>query len=127
QNARENDILHGRISALEVTVGEMRTWIQSLIHMNQSSISWQYRQIEELEALARTTLEQEWQNWLEKMTSLYANLVNWIQERIAEMTALEKEEAATRNKYEHEFNDSIKEIESVRFALKVVLSGWILE
>ncbi|ORC90649.1 uncharacterized protein TM35_000084470 [Trypanosoma theileri] len=127
QQSRENDILYGRIGELERTVGEMRTWIQSLIHMNQSSISWQYKQLEELEALARTTLEQEWQHWSEKTMYSHAHLVNWIQERIAEMTALEEEEATTRNKYKHEFYDSIKEIERVRFALGVVLSGWILE
>ncbi|ORC88741.1 uncharacterized protein TM35_000151720 [Trypanosoma theileri] len=61
------------------------------------------------------------------MTSLYANLVNWIQERFAEMAALEEEEAAVRNKYKHEFNDSIKEIEKHHFALKEMLNGWILD
>ncbi|ORC82648.1 uncharacterized protein TM35_000861010 [Trypanosoma theileri] len=127
QKSRENDILHGRISALEVTVGDMSTFTRSIIHKNQALINWQCRQLEEFESFARTTIEQEWQNWLERMTSLYENLVNWIQERIVKMAALEKEEAAARNKYKHEFNDSVKEIEKHHFALKEMLSGRIFE
>ncbi|ORC90626.1 uncharacterized protein TM35_000084240 [Trypanosoma theileri] len=127
QKSRAIGELYGRIGELERTVGEMHTRIQSLIHMNQSSINSQCKQLEEFEAFARTTLEQEWQHWLEKMTSSRINLVNWIQERIAEMTALEEEEAAARNKYNHEFNDSVKEVEKHHSVLKEMLSGWILE
>ncbi|ORC82224.1 uncharacterized protein TM35_000961030, partial [Trypanosoma theileri] len=127
QKDQEIGGLHGIPGKLDATVGEMRTWFRSLIHMNQSSINWQYQQLEEFEVFARTTLEQEWEIWLEKMTSSHINLVSWIQERFAEMAALEKEEATARNKYNHEFYDSVKDIESRRCALKAMLSGWILE
>ncbi|ORC90633.1 uncharacterized protein TM35_000084310 [Trypanosoma theileri] len=127
QKDQEIGGLHDIPGKLDATVGEMRTWFKSLIHMNQASINWQCKQLEEFEAFARTTVEQEWQNWSEKMTSSHINLVNWIQERIAEMTALEEEEATTRNKYNHEFNDSVQNIDNRRFALKEMLSGWILD
>ncbi|ORC90642.1 uncharacterized protein TM35_000084400, partial [Trypanosoma theileri] len=127
REAQQIGELHGRTNELDATVEEMRTWIQSLIHMNQSLINGQCKQLEEFEASARTTLEQEWQIWLERTTSTHTNLVNWIQERIAEMAALEKEEAAARNDYKHEFYDSIKEIDNRRLALKEMLSGSIFD
>ncbi|ORC82099.1 uncharacterized protein TM35_000981020 [Trypanosoma theileri] len=126
QKDQEIGGLHGIPGKLDATVGEMRTWFRSLIHMNQSSISWQYQQLEEFEVFARTILEQEWQNWLERKISSHINLLNWIQERIAEVAALEEEEATARNKYKHEFYDSVKEIENRYSVLKEMLNGWDL-
>ncbi|ORC93360.1 uncharacterized protein TM35_000012370 [Trypanosoma theileri] len=127
QKGREIGELHGRTNELEATVGEMRIWMESLIRMNQALINGQYKQIEESEAFARTTLEQEWQFWFERATSSHLNWLNWIQERMPEIAALEEEEATARNKYRHEFYDSVQNIDNRHVDLQEMLSGWVLD